>query len=550
MQRKTIEEIISGANKLCCGESGVISRYYLLLRRNTNLGIMLIAQMISFCGDWLTFISCLTILENYTNEGTIFLSAYLFTRLFPVLVTGLFSGVVADKYDRRKIMIICDFLRAIVVLSFLCVRSKGTLWILYVASSIQFAISAFFDPSHSAIIPCLVQENQKDMLTANTLDNLVWSSSAAIGSLLGAIITSSIGTNASFIIDSVSFILSAIFLSFLLRVDLSRKVTSEVSETEAELSTDSEMTDFGDKHETVSETQSGNDLETGLSSATIRGIQTTNKVETDLQDNEIIITTDVPVEELCSLPNASCDIIDSTVEIADVVDATTHVIIKHSHWQMFLEGITYFYRNPFVFFLTFIKFSSGLSVGIIDTTNIIFAQQIFPIGENGSITLGLVYLTAGIGTITSPFLIQNYAEKSLFHTKLVLVVSFVSCFVIVLFQSWSPNVYVFLFANLTRTMSSTLHWIYSSYIIQVVVPDEFRGRTFSFDNCNVNVGHLVGIIFAGIAMDYLLFSAYQINFVAACTFGSVLLHFSPFYHSPLFNSICALFWAFIFYYFH
>lgn len=91
--------------------------------------------------------------------------------------------MVADRFNRRTILIISDVLRALTVLGFLFIRTSGQIWLFYVLTVFQFILSALFTPTRNAVLANVV--SQEDLVTANALDSLTWSTMLAVGAFLG-----------------------------------------------------------------------------------------------------------------------------------------------------------------------------------------------------------------------------------------------------------------------------------------------------------------------------------------------------------------------------
>ena len=117
------------------------------------------------------------------------------------------AGVVADRFDRRKVLVLSDVLRAGIVICFLLVDRPERLWLLYVLTVLQFSISAFFEPARAALVPALVEGDE--LLAANTLSSITWSAMLTLGGAIGGLTASLFGVRVSLIVDSASFLASA-----------------------------------------------------------------------------------------------------------------------------------------------------------------------------------------------------------------------------------------------------------------------------------------------------------------------------------------------------
>jgi predicted MFS family arabinose efflux permease len=97
------------------------------------------------------------------------------------------------------------------VLGFLFVRRADQLWIIYVLTVLQLGLSTFFEPAKTAAIPSIVEP--RELVTANAISSVTWSAMLTLGAAIGGLITSTLGTDAAFILDAASYILSAVLIA-------------------------------------------------------------------------------------------------------------------------------------------------------------------------------------------------------------------------------------------------------------------------------------------------------------------------------------------------
>ena len=184
--------------------------YLDLLKRNRSFRQLWLGQVVSQMGDWFDTIALYTIILSLTGSGGD-VGLLLVARFVPSFLCGPISGVVADRFSRRTIMIVSDILRAIVVLGFLLVRRADQLWIIYLLTVIQLGLSTFFEPAKTAAIPSIVED--KDLVAANAISSVTWSIMLTLGAAIGGVITGWFGTNAAFILDALSYLLSAALIA-------------------------------------------------------------------------------------------------------------------------------------------------------------------------------------------------------------------------------------------------------------------------------------------------------------------------------------------------
>lgn len=184
--------------------------YLELLRGNRSFRQVWLGQVVSQMGDWFDTIALYTIILNLTGSGRA-VGLLLVARFLPSFLVGSLSGVVADRFNRRSIMIISDLLRAVVVLGFLFVRRADQLWIIYFLTVLQLALSTFFEPAKTAIIPSIVSDGE--LVAANAISSVTWSVMLTLGAAIGGVVTGWFGTDVAFILDAMTYLLSAALIA-------------------------------------------------------------------------------------------------------------------------------------------------------------------------------------------------------------------------------------------------------------------------------------------------------------------------------------------------
>jgi MFS family permease len=184
--------------------------YIELLRGNRNFRQLWLGQVVSQMGDWFDTIALYTIILNLTGSGR-HIGLLMVARFVPSFVFGSLSGVVADRFNRRTIMIVSDLLRAVVVLGFLLVRRADQLWIIYFLTVLQLAFSTFFEPAKTAAIPSIVAD--RELVAANAISSVTWSAMLTLGAAIGGVVTGLFGTDVAFILDALTFLLSAALIA-------------------------------------------------------------------------------------------------------------------------------------------------------------------------------------------------------------------------------------------------------------------------------------------------------------------------------------------------
>jgi MFS family permease len=184
--------------------------YIELLRGNRAFRQVWLGQVVSQMGDWFDTIALYTIILNLTGSGRA-IGLLMVARFVPSFVFGSLSGVVADRFSRRSIMILSDLLRALVVLGFLFVRRADQLWLIYVLTVLQLAFSTFFEPAKTAAIPSIVSD--RELVSANAISSVTWSVMLTLGAAIGGVVTGWFGTDVAFVLDALTYLLSAALIA-------------------------------------------------------------------------------------------------------------------------------------------------------------------------------------------------------------------------------------------------------------------------------------------------------------------------------------------------
>ena len=178
--------------------------------QNRNLAFLWLGQTISMAGDSIYEKALLWTMLDLTGSsgmtGLVALSGYL-----PTLIVGAWAGVLVDRFNRRRVMLIADVARTglVLIVPALFVLDYLTPLNLFL---ITFAVAlgaAFFNPARDALVPHLVQ-NESQLLKANALIQSSWMFALFLGPAVAVFLLEWLGVGAIqlFSIDSVTFIAS------------------------------------------------------------------------------------------------------------------------------------------------------------------------------------------------------------------------------------------------------------------------------------------------------------------------------------------------------
>jgi len=184
--------------------------YWQLLRQNQNFRRLWLAQIVSEIGDWFYSLAIYDLLLQMTGHASSVALA-LVLQVLPQTLVGPIAGVVNDRIPRKHVMIAADLARAVIVFSMLLARSRSTLWLVYPLLFLESTMWAFFEPARTAVIPNVATE--EDLIVANTLSSATWSFNLVVGAALGGFTLALLGNSALFVLNSLSFLVSAFFIS-------------------------------------------------------------------------------------------------------------------------------------------------------------------------------------------------------------------------------------------------------------------------------------------------------------------------------------------------
>ena len=398
-----------------------MQEYLSLLRGNRDYRYLWLGNVVSLLGDWFNLIAAAELITELSSSGVAI--SYLFlARFLPLFLFSPLAGVLADRYNRRTLMVISDVLRSVVVLGFLVVGVTGQVWLFYLLTIAQFALSALFTPARSAVVAMVV--DRRELVTANALDSFTWSTMLALGALLGGVVTAVSGAETAFILDSLTFLLSAWLIW---QVVLKARQAKEASE---------------------------------------------------------------------------------------------------GGWLDFVDGFRYLWKRPYLLILSLIKASGSLVWGAINVLEITFAETVFPltlfpvaealrIEDGGTATLGIIYLISGLGTGLGPLFMRRFLGSRPPRLIMGAAIGMVLVFVGIWGLGVAPTLPLFLMATFVRTVGSGTVWVFSAVLLQIVVPDRYRGRVFAFEFAMLTLTQSISTLLAGIFQDSPLWDLRQATIMFA-----------------------------------
>lgn len=372
-----------------------MSEYIRLLRNNPDYARLWLAQVVSLLGDWFNTIVLSALVSNYSGGSGLAVSGFLLARFIPPLVIGPFAGVLADRFDRKRLLIFSDVSRALVVLLLLFATSPDMLWLIYVLTILQFALSSVFDPGRNAIMPSLLAP--EDLVLGNTLGSVTWSAMLAVGAIAGGVVAALFGTSVALLIDAATFAISALLISQI----KNRPGGYRASESRSD--------------------------------------------------------------------------------------------------QGLIDGLRYARQHPSTAVVLLVKL--GQSLGNVDALMIIYATELFVIGNEGTTSLSIMYAAFGIGAVVGPIILNRFNDGSVNKMRRLIIVGFVSMSIGWLVLSGASSLAIVAAALILRAMGGSSTWTYSSIILQKSVPDHFLGRIFSLDMVGFQFASVISTLTTGLLVD-------------------------------------------------
>ncbi|TMQ02946.1 MAG: MFS transporter [Deltaproteobacteria bacterium] len=177
-----------------------------LLVRNRDFRRLFLASVVSMAGDWFSYVAVAGLVTELTGRPGAPAFVYAATVL-PVFAASPLAGALADRFDRKRILVIADLVRVPIALA-LCLAAAWRSTPLAIGAVTALAVGASFsDPIASAATPNLV--DAEDLASAQSLMGAVWGSMLMVGAGIGGLVAELFGRQAAFAVDAASFLASA-----------------------------------------------------------------------------------------------------------------------------------------------------------------------------------------------------------------------------------------------------------------------------------------------------------------------------------------------------
>lgn len=390
-----------------------------ILRTNRNFRLLFFGQTVSQLGDWFNSVAVFALLLDLTGSATA-VAWMMIVQFLPMAVVGPIAGVVVDRVDRRRLMIGTDIFRGIAVLGLLLVRTREQVWLAYVVMALTVTGSAFFEPARTATIPNVTSKDE--LMPANALSSATWAAMLAVGASIGGLVTAVAGREIAFVINGVSFFVSAWFIS---------RTTYDSSPAPK---------------------------------APLKGWYA-----------------------LTGLPDM-------------------------------LEGLAYVRRSAHVSAIMFVKAGWGLAGGVLLLLTV-FGQRVFPVAGSTAAGIGVLYGARGIGAGLGPIALRWILGQTptVMRRSIGPAYFIVGAFYIALAAAHTlPLAAV---AVLLAHFGGSILWVFSTVLLQMEVPDEFRGRVFAAELALVTLTSSISSYVTGYALDSIGWSPRTLAFWLGAAFA-------------------------------
>lgn len=181
-----------------------------MLKTNADMRRVFMAQVISYLGDWFSFVAIIGLIDDLTGSKFL-VSLVVVAFSLPSFLASPIAGSMTDRFDRRRILIFVSIVQVVAAFGLLLV-GKDTVWLAFLAQSTISALAAVISPATEASIPNIAR-NKEELALASSLLGSTWGVMLAVGAAVGGVFASVFGRDAAFIANAVSFAIAAILFS-------------------------------------------------------------------------------------------------------------------------------------------------------------------------------------------------------------------------------------------------------------------------------------------------------------------------------------------------
>ncbi|HXG94782.1 MAG TPA: MFS transporter [Blastocatellia bacterium] len=396
-----------------------------LIKGNRNFRRLWTGQVISELGTWFSFIAELGLIRMFSGSP-LATTALLVARLLPFLMVAPFAGVFVDRLSRKRIMIATDIIRAAVALLYLAAAAAGSVWAVCLCSALMSSLAVFFEAAKNAAMPNLVAP--RELLTANILMYSTRFLQFTLGAALGGVTAARFGYNIAFVVDSASFVASALYVALIPAATMKRQAKAQSSTVAAAASSASELQ----------------------------------------VDKETSLVDVLAAEEVCGA----------------TVHASEQVVQSPARFTSDLrEGLHYIWTTPFVRGVILVNIGWAMGGGM---HSVLFDQiggHLFAQGERGDWSVAMLFTASGVGLFIGMAMarrIGGWMSKERRASHFV-GWSLIAHGLIFSAGGLMPSLaLVALCIGMSRLVIAAEFGVQETMVMRVI-PDEYRGRVFTTD---------------------------------------------------------------------
>src|SRR3954462_8226551 len=156
-------------------------------------------QVVSEIGDPFNNIAVFDLALKHTGSGMV-VTGVMLSRAIPAILIGPYAGVVLDRLDRKRIMIISDLARAVIAIGFIGTLTLHSTSLLYVLSALLMLASPFFTAGRASIMPTITSKSE--LRTANSLTQTTQWTTITLGTFAGGAAVAAFGFEWAFVLNS------------------------------------------------------------------------------------------------------------------------------------------------------------------------------------------------------------------------------------------------------------------------------------------------------------------------------------------------------------
>jgi MFS family permease len=432
--------------------------YKELLTNNKDFRWLWTGQVISELGTWFSFIAELGLVRLFS--GSPFAAAALMVgRLLPFFLVAPFAGVFADRLSRKRIMINTDIIRAVLALFYLYAFAMRSVWMVIVGSFVMSSLTMFFDAAKNATIANLV--SPRELLTANVLTLSTRFLQYTLGAALGGMTAAQFGYNTAFVVNSLSFVASALCIALIPGWKMSKAA----------------------KESAAAQIEGQNPVVAATSGIEMSDAVMENENPALVSVQTVAGSSAVEVEAAPPAYAAADESPSAKAQGQAAGERATAGAKRPRFFTDVREGMAYIWATPFVRAIIGLNilWATGGGMG-----NLLFDQiggHVFAQGEGGDWNVAALFTAAGGGVFLGMVLARRVGDWLSDERRAAHFIGWSLLAQGVLFSiaGWMPTLLsMALLVSFSRVLLGMEFGVQETMVMRIL-PDEYRGRVFTTD---------------------------------------------------------------------